>query len=372
MKRMEIILLSTVACLLTIGVLMIFSASAVLAKNTYNNSYYFLFKQLAFLVLGGASMMICWLLDYHWWEKLSVPLMAFSAILLIMVLIPGIGHRAGGASRWLQTPFFSIQPAECCKLVMVIYLGAYLTRKEARMREFKRGLLPPLLILGMFVGLLMLEPDFGTSVIILVLAFMLSWIGGARVVHLLSLALLALPGLALAVVFSPYRMKRILTFLDPWQDPTGNGFQVIQSMIALGVGGINGVGLGNGKQKLFFLPEPHTDFIVAAIGEEMGFMGICFLILVLLIFLFVGLRIALASKDRFGLLLATGLTFLIVLQMLVNMGVAMGVLPTKGLTYPFLSYGGTSLLISMTAVGILLNICRQPETGRDRQRFFRK
>lgn len=350
-----------VGFLIVFGALMIFSASAVLAKNKYGYSYYFLFRQLVFLGLGFVAMLVCRRIDYHWWAKLCAPLLIITLLLLIMVLVPGFGRQAGGATRWLQTPFFTIQPGELCKLVMVIYIGSYLANPDNELQSFSQGLLPPLLILMLFVGLLMMEPDFGTSALLLLLVTMLCWIGGARVIHLISLGLLALPGIVLVVYRSPYRLKRIMTFLDPWKDPLGSGFQVIQSMMALGVGGINGVGLGDGKQKLFFLPEPHTDFIVATIGEEMGFLGICFLILAILVLLVTGVRIALASRDRFGMLLAVGLTFLVVIQMLVNMGVVMGVLPTKGLTYPFLSYGGTSLLTSFTAVGILMNVCRQEE-----------
>lgn len=367
MKRKEIILLLVICCLIVFGALMIFSASAVLAKNKYGYSYYFLSRQLIFLGLGCIAMAVCRRIDYHWWARLCAPLLIINLCLLVLVLVPGFGHQAGGANRWLQTPFFTIQPGELCKLVMVIYIGSYLANSDNQMRDFSRGLLPPLLVLMLFVGLLMLEPDFGTSVLLLLLVVMLCWIGGARVIHLLSLGLLAVPAIVLVVYRSPYRLKRIMSFLDPWKDPLGSGFQVIQSMMALGVGGVNGVGLGDGKQKLFFLPEPHTDFIVASIGEEMGFLGICFLILSVLVLLVTGVRIALASRDRFGMLLAVGLTFLVVVQMLVNMGVTMGVLPTKGLTYPFLSYGGTSLLISFTAMGILMNVCRQEEAGAHRR-----
>jgi len=359
MKRKEIILLLVVGSLVVLGALMIFSASAVLARDKYGYSYYFLVRQLVFLGLGWVALLICRRIDYHWWARLCAPLLILNLLLLVIVLVPGFGHQAGGATRWLHTPFFTIQPGELCKLVMVIYIGSYLANPDNELQDFKRGLLPPLLVLLLFIGLLMMEPDFGTSVLILLLVVMLCWIGGARLVHLLSLGLLALPAIALVVYRSPYRLKRIMTFLDPWKDPLGSGFQVIQSMMAIGVGGINGVGLGDGKQKLFFLPEPHTDFIVATIGEELGFLGICFLVVAVLVFLATGLRIALASRDRFGMLLAVGLTFLVVVQMLVNMGVTMGVLPTKGLTYPFLSYGGTSLLTSFTAVGILMNVCRQ-------------
>lgn len=367
MKRKEIILLLVVFCLIVLGALMVFSASAVLAKNKYGYSYYFLSRQVIFLGLGCVAMAVCRRIDYHWWAKLCAPLLFINLLLLVMVLVPGFGRQAGGATRWLHTPFFTVQPGELCKLVMVIYIGSYLANPDNELRNFTRGLLPPLLILLLFIGLLMMEPDFGTSALLLLLVVMLSWIGGARLIHLLSLGLLALPGIVLVVYRSPYRLKRIMTFLDPWKDPLGSGFQVIQSMMALGVGGVNGVGLGDGKQKLFFLPEPHTDFIVATIGEEMGFLGICFLTLAILVLLVTGVRIALASRDRFGMLLAVGLTFLVVVQMLVNMGVTMGVLPTKGLTYPFLSYGGTSLLTSFTAVGILMNVCRQEEAAVSRR-----
>ncbi len=363
MKKQEIVILATVGVLVTLGVLMIFSASAVIARQNYGNGYYFLFRQLVFLALGVVLLWGCRRIDYHWWARLVLPLFILTLILLVMVLIPGVGHRVGGASRWLRTPFCSLQPAEMGKLVMVIYFAAYAAKKGENMRSFRHGLLPMLVVMALFVVLLMLEPDFGTSLLIIVLGFMLSWVGGARLVHLFSLGLLGLPLVVFGVCHSAYRLKRVMTFLDPWQDPTGNGFQVIQAMIAVGVGGISGVGLGNGKQKLFFLPEPHTDFIVAAIGEELGLLALGALLLIMVILLVSGVRVALRSRDRFGLLLAVGLTFLVVLQMLINMGVNLGVLPTKGLTYPFLSYGGTSLLVNMAAVGILLNICRQGEGG---------
>ncbi|MBN2233333.1 MAG: putative lipid II flippase FtsW [Deltaproteobacteria bacterium] len=359
MKRTELSLLLMVAGLLFLGLVMVYSASAPLAREGHGSSYHFLFRQLVFAGLGAVALAGFRRLDYRWWGRSSMVLTLGTTVLLLLVFVPGIGIRAGGACRWLKTPLCNVQPAELAKLATVVYLGNYLARHDDRLHEFRRGLLPPLIIIAGFILLLLLEPDFGTSMIIVGLSFTMCWLGGARWFHLGALGLTILPLAAVLVRTSPYRWQRITTFLDPWRDATGSGFQLVQSLIAIGVGGLGGLGLGNGKQKLFFLPEPHTDFIVSVVGEELGFIGICVLVAGAVGLLLTGMRIALASDDRFGMLLAAGITVMLVMQMMVNMGVCMGVLPTKGLTYPFLSYGGSSLMVSMTAIGVLMNISRQ-------------
>jgi cell division protein FtsW len=371
MKQVELTLLLLVGGLLFLGLVMVYSASAMIAREGYGSSCHYLLRQSVFTALGAVVLAGLRRLDYRWWGRLSIVLTLGTAILLLLVYVPGIGVCAGGACRWLKTPLCTVQPAELAKLVTVIYLSSYLARHDDRVHDFRHGLLPPLVIIAGFVLLLLLEPDFGTAMIIVGLSLSMCWFAGARWFHLGALGLTVLPLTAVLVRTSAYRWQRITTFLDPWQDPTGSGFQLVQSLIAIGVGGLGGLGLGNGKQKLFFLPEPHTDFIVAVIGEEFGFIGICVLVLVAVGLLVTGMRIALASEDRFGMLLAAGITVMLVLQMMVNMGVCMGVLPTKGLTYPFLSYGGSSLIVSMAAVGVLLNINRQAvptPTGRRRRK----
>ncbi len=357
MKRDEIVLLTVVGTLLGLGLLMVFNASSIKAFHFNGQSGYYLGRQAIFAILGGVALFLCSRFDYHWWSKLTVPLVLLSITLLGLVLVPGFGHQVKGAVRWIKTPFFNLQASEFCKLSFVIYLCAYLAKKGEGIRDFKRGLLPPLIILGIMVMLLMQEPDFGSSVVIAALTVILVFVSGARLKHLTLFGLIGVVGMIAAIAGRGYRMERLTSFLN-WQGQ-GISYQLNQSLIAYGSGGISGVGAGNSAQKLFYLPEAYTDFIVAVWAEEFGFIGVAFLAFLILMLFLTGLKISRSAPDRLGTLLAFGLTLLLVLQMTVNYWVTLGLLPTKGLTFPFLSYGGSSLCVSLAAVGILLNVSRQ-------------
>lgn len=360
---MDHTLLIVTMVLALVGLVMVFSASAVVAGNRFHDSGYFLKRQLAWLAFGFVLLHIASRVDYIWWKRLSVPLLGLMTLLLAMVLVPSLGVAAKGARRWLRLGPISIQPAEMVKLVAVIYLAAYLTKKEDLIKSFSSGLLPVLLVIGVLCGLVLLEPDLGTVVVIGLVTIGLLFLGGAELKHLLGLGLCAVPVVLVLVLGSSYRRQRLMTFLAPWKDPANAGFQITQSFLAFGSGGPFGVGLGEGKQKLFFLPEAHTDFVLALVGEELGLVGTGAIVLLFALFVVRGFQIAARARMPFGRYLGIGITLLIGGQALVNAAVATGMLPTKGLTLPFVSYGGSSLVVSLLAVGILLNISRDRQAG---------
>ncbi len=365
---MDQILLIVTITLALVGLVMMFSASAVVAGKKFDDSWYYLKRQLVWLTFGLTLLHVISRIDYVWWKRLSFPLIGFIAVLLIIVLIPSITGMKNGARRWLLLGPISIQPAEMAKLISVIYLAAYLARKEDRLQHFSTGLLPPLLIIG-FLGVLVLrEPDLGTVVVLALVTGGLLFVGGARMVHLSTMALCAIPiGLAL-VLMSDYRRPRLMAFLNHLSDPSNGGHQITQSFLAFGSGGLFGVGLGEGKQKLLFLPEPHTDFVLALVGEELGFVGTAVIIFLFVVFIIRGFQISTRARTPFGRYLGMGITTLIGIQALINACVVTGLLPTKGLTLPFVSYGGSSLVVSLTGVGILLSISRDRQAGREEAR----
>ena len=348
-----------------VGLVMVFSASAVVAGNRFHDPGYFLKRQLAWLAFGFLLLHLASHIDYVWWKRLSIPLLGLTVVLLVMVLIPSLGMSAKGARRWLRLGPISVQPAEIAKLVAVMYLAAYLAKKEDRLTGFLSGLAPALLVIGVLGGLVLLEPDLGTVVVMGSVAIGLLFLGGARLSHLLSLGLCAVPAVLVLVLSSSYRRQRLMTFLAPWKDASDAGFQITQSFLAFGSGGLFGVGLGEGKQKLFFLPEAHTDFVLALVGEELGLVGTGVIILLFALFAIRGFQVAARARMPFGRYLGMGITLLIGVQALINACVVTGLVPTKGLTLPFVSYGGSSLVTCMFGVGILLNISRDRQTGRD-------
>lgn len=362
---MDHTLLFVTMILSLVGLVMVFSASAVVAGNRFHDSGYFLKRQLAWLTFGFLLLHLASRVDYVWWKRLSIPLLGGMAVLLVMVLIPSLGVAAKGARRWLRLGPISIQPAEMIKLVSVIYVAAYLTKKEDRITSFTSGLLPVLGVIGVLSGLVLLEPDLGTVVVIGLVTVGLLFLGGAQVKHLGMLALCAVPVVLVLVLGSSYRRQRLMTFLAPWKDASDAGFQITQSFLAFGSGGPFGVGLGEGKQKLFFLPEAHTDFVLALVGEELGLVGTAAIVLLFALFVIRGFQIAARARMPFGRYLGMGITLLIGVQALVNAAVVTGLAPTKGLTLPFVSYGGSSLVISLLGVGILLNISRDRQAGRE-------
>jgi cell division protein FtsW len=340
--------------LMGLGIVMVYSASAILAAEKFNDSLYFLKKQVLFGAGGVLFMVIAMNLNYHVWQKLAYPILGLSFVLLALVLT--VGTRAGGSTRWLQIGSMSFQPSEFSKLALVIFLSYFLAKKGERIRAFRFGFLPTILIAGAMIFLVIQQPDFGVALFLGILAVLMLYVGGTRLSYLLSLALLSIPTVYYLIVRVPYRLNRIMSYLDPWKDPRGISFQIVQSFVAFGAGGIFGSGLGQGKQKLFFLPAPHTDFIFSVVGEEMGLMGAILILGLYVVFAVRGIRVSLGAPDEFGIFLGLGITALISLQAIINMAVVLGLLPTKGLTLPFVSYGGTSLVVSLVSVGILLNI----------------
>jgi cell division protein FtsW len=340
--------------LMGLGIVMVYSASAILAAEKFNDSLYFLKKQVLFGAGGVLLMVIAMNLNYHVWQKLAYPILGLSFVLLVLVLT--VGTRAGGSTRWLQIGSMSFQPSEFSKLALVIFLSYFLAKKGERIRAFRFGFLPTILIAGAMIFLVIQQPDFGVALFLGILAVLMLYVGGTRLSYLLSLALLSIPTVYYLIVRVPYRLNRIMSYLDPWKDPRGISFQIVQSFVAFGAGGVFGSGLGQGKQKLFFLPAPHTDFIFSVVGEEMGLMGAILILGLYIVFAVRGIRVSLGAPDEFGIFLGLGITSLISLQAIINMAVVLGLLPTKGLTLPFVSYGGTSLVVSLLSVGILLNI----------------
>lgn len=365
---LPVILLFLTAALLGIGLLMIYSAGAVYSLNTHGDRYFIIRRQLYWLGAGLAAGVIAARTDYHWLQGKSRFLLLFGVILLAAVFVPGLSRRGGGARRWLGFGGLNFQPAEVVKYLAVIYLADLLSRRQKVIDRFGSGFLPPLAVTGLLAGLVVIQPDLGTALSIAVIGLMMIYLAGGRLVHLGLLSLAALPPLVLMVIRVGYRMRRILAFIDPWADPRGSGFQIIQSLIALGSGGPTGLGLGESRQKLFYLPASTTDFIFSILGEELGFVGTGLTVVLTVGVLTVGFMIAARAGDLFGRLLAQGVTAMLVIQALINMGVSCGLLPTKGLPFPFISYGGSNLLASCLAVGILVSIgSHREETCRRRR-----
>lgn len=349
------ILFGAVVVLVLFGALMIFSASAVMAEQRFGSSYHFLLRQLIWTLLGFAVMMGAMHFDYR---RLAQPTLIFPALglqflLLVVVLF---ADRTNNAHRWLHMGPVTIQPSELSKIVLAVFFAYLLAQRKGAVDDVRHTLLPIGVISAVNVALIMLEPDLGTSIALMLIVCAMLFAAGLRLLYFVYGAAAVIPLLYVAIFHVGYRQRRILAFLDPYSDPLGKGFQIIQSFIAVGTGGINGVGLMDGKQKLFYLPEPHTDFIFAVIGEELGFIGGLVVLGLFALILWRGLRAAMQSTDEFGRLLAIGLTVMIVGQALVNISVVLGLMPTKGIPLPLISYGGSSLMVNLAAVGVLLNI----------------
>jgi cell division protein FtsW len=346
---------------LGLGTIMIYSSSSIFAAQRFYDSAYFLKKQLLFGVCGLFSMFIVMRIPYRIYGKLAYFFWGLSIMLLIMVLIPGIGTTVGGASRWLRFGAISFQPSEFAKLSLIILLSHSLAKKEHKIKSFSIGVLPHLMFVLPLCILINMQPDFGTVILIMVLLYSLLFVAGVPLRYLAVLGTIFIAGGFLTIVSTEYRLERLLAFMNPWEHYHDSGFQVIQSYLAFGAGGIWGTGLGNGSQKLFYLPEPHTDFIFSVVGEELGFIGIVGILLLFGILLYCGVQVSIHASNLFGTYLSMGVIFLITMQALINMGVVIGLLPTKGTTLPFISYGGTSLLINMIGIGIILGISTQSD-----------
>lgn len=358
MRNLRLSIATITALLICVGIIMIFSSSSVYALQELGSSTYFLNRHLLFLTIGIILTLTMMTVDYREFQNLAKPLMLITLILLVLVLIPGIGKQSYGARRWFKIGFFSLQPSEFAKIAVLFYVSDFLSRKHNKLRDFKEGFLPLILVLGVICLLILKQPDLGTSVFIITVVLLMMFIAGCRPVHVGLLVLLASPVIYFLIAKVPYRLARILAFLDPWQDRQGIGFQLSQSQIALGSGGLFGVGLGKSMQKLFYLPAAHTDFIFSIIGEELGLIGTLTVIVLFLLFVLQGARIVKRTTDSFGYYLSLGIILMIGLQAIINIGVSIGALPTKGLPLPFISYGGSALIVNLIAVGLLLNISR--------------
>ncbi len=349
-------LLTCALALVGIGLIMVYSAGSALAAKRYLDGAYFFKAQLVHAGVGLAVMALLASLDYRRLERLAYPLLLGVLLMLLLVLVPGVGHQAGGAVRWLHLGPLSMQPAEFAKLALVVYLAYSLSRHYQQIKSFSRGLLPHVGVAAVLILPVLAEPDLGMSVILFALAMIMLFVAGARWTYLLGMLAAAAPLVYLLVVAYPYRFKRVVAFLNPWDDAGGAGFQIIHSFLALGSGGLTGAGLGASKQKLFYLPEPHTDFIFSVLAEELGLWGVLLVLGLFMLLIVRGIKIALEARELFGTYLALGATLIIGLQAFINAGVVMGLLPTKGLTLPFISYGGSSLVVNFACVGMLLAV----------------
>jgi len=354
-------ILFTVLILICFGMIMVFSSSSVRAYYNYNDSFYFLKRQVIWSVLGFISMVFFMNYDYWKIKKYEKPIIAVMFLLLILVLIPGIGKKVNDARRWIGVGGFTVQPSEIAKLGMIIYLSCGLERKGDKIRSFFKGILPFLLVIGAVCALILKEPHLSATVLIGMTTLIMLFVGGAHMIHMTGLGIAGFLSALMLTINKPYRLRRLLSFLNPWENPSEEGYHIIQSLYALGSGGLIGVGLGQSRQKFFYLPEPQTDFIFSVIGEELGFLGAAFVIILFMFFILRGYRTAVASQDIFGKLMATGITTLISLQFLINIAVVTASVPVTGMPLPFISYGGSSLTITMSQVGILLNISRYAE-----------
>jgi cell division protein FtsW len=349
----------TVALLVGLSIVMVFNTSYFFAGERFGDPYHVFRKHLASIALGLGVCALASRLRAGAYERLAYPALALVALALVAVLVPGLGLVRGGARRWIGFGAINLQPSELAKMIVVLYLARSIVRKGGRIETFTVGVLPHVIVVGVLAALVVVEPDFGTAALLGVLVLAMLFAGGARWWHLLVPLLPALPLAAYAIHSSPYRLRRVMVFLDPWQHPRDAGFQLVQSFIAFGSGGTLGTGLGESKQKMFYLPEAHTDFIFSVIGEELGLIGALLVVALFAALAVRGFRIALRHPTPFGRLVAFGLTVLLVAQAGVNMAVVLGLLPTKGLALPLVSYGGSAMIGALASVGVLLALSRE-------------
>ena len=356
--RIDYKLLISVIILSIFGCIMIYTSSNVWALYKFNDAFKYLKNQSIFLILGIFLMYFLSKLDYNFYKKKANLIIGICFILLVLVLIPGIGVIRNGSRSWFGVFGFGIQPSEATKIGLVIFISKYLSNNYSIMYNIKKGVLPILSIILIFFILIMLEPDFGTACVITLSLITMIFISKVKLSFFIKIGLTGLLGVVILIIIAPYRMARIVSFLNPWSDPLGSGFQIIQSLYAIGPGGLFGLGLGNSIQKHFYLPEPQTDFIFSIISEELGFIGILIVSMLFMFIFYRCIKISLNTKDLFGKYLCFGLSFTIIFQTILNLCVVIGLVPVTGVTLPFLSYGGSSLLVSLTSIGIILNISK--------------
>lgn len=354
----DALLLGSAAFLVAIGLVMVFSASSATAYATYHDTAYFLKRQFAFLVVGLGLAYAAYRIDYRKLPAVAPAVVIVTFALLVLTMIPHVGFASGGARRWIGLRALSFQPSEFGKLALVLFLAAKLASMGERVRSLSRGLWPALFITLLLSIPVFLEPDMGTASLYIFVAFAMLFTAGARIEHLIMCVIAMLPAIAIAVGSSAYKRARIFAFLHPWKDPQNTGFHIVQSLLALGTGGIFGVGLGASRQKYFYLPAAHTDFIFSVLGEELGMLGCLTVIALFLLLAIRGVAIALRAPDRFGMLLAMGCTFVTIIQAFINVGVVTSSWPVTGVPLPFISFGGSSLIVSLIAVALIANVGR--------------
>ena len=348
--------MSVIMIFLGLGIIVIYSSSAIYALDKFGSSAYFLWRQLLWTVIGLGAACFFIVYDHRKLKFWIQPMLLASVVLLILVLI--FGREVSGAKRWLRIGGIGFQPSEFVKLVLVLFVAGYCDRKRSKMQNFRKGLLPLLAVIGGICGLIFLQPDMGTPILILLTCVTMIFMGGGKILHLTGLAAFFAPLAGLAAWIEPYRRRRILAFLSPWENAQGSSYQLVQSLLAMGSGGLTGVGLGDSHSKLLYLPEPHTDFIFPIFGEEFGLAGSLAVLVLFGLMAWLGFRIAARTTNLFSSLVASGITILTLYQAILNIAMVTGCIPTKGLPLPFLSFGGSSLVVTLSAMGILLNISR--------------
>ena len=358
MRKVDLILLISIVIISLFGLLMIYSASYVWANYKFDNPYKFVITQGIFLVIGYIIMYVMLKIPYTKYLGRANLIFVVCFLLLVLVLIPSIGSIRNGSRSWFGIGGFGVQPSEAAKLGMIIFTSKYLAYNEKILKNIASGVLPILVVLMLVFGLIMLQPDFGTGIIIVISIIGLLFISGVNMSFFAGIGVVGMIGVVFLIIIAPYRLKRIISFINPWTDPLGSGFQIIQSLYAIGPSGLLGSGFGNSIQKHFYLPEPQTDFIFSIISEEFGFVGILIVATLFLIIIYRGFRISKNCENKFGKYLAFGISFQLAFQTLLNLMVVVGLIPVTGVTLPFLSYGGSSLLITMVSMGILLNISK--------------
>jgi len=360
MRKTRLILFVNLFILIFFGLVMIYSSSCIYAQNVYNDGMYFLKRHIIFICLGILLMFLAMSFDYRHLQGKTKLIVLFAIFLLVLVFF--VGKEAGGARRWFRIGYFNFQPSEFAHLALILYVADFISQKKMLIKEsFLKGILPVLLVLGAISGLILLQPDLGTAVAMGIIVLLMLFVAAAPMRYLLFIFLVSLISFYILIFSSPYRKARILAFLNPWQDPRKSGFQIIQSQVALGSGGVFGRGLGHSRQKLFYLPASHTDFIFSIIGEELGLVGTLSVVFLFLNLIIQGFKIGRYAQDTFGIFLSLGIVLLIGLKAGINMGVSIGVLPTKGLPLPFISYGGSSFIFDMIGMGLLFNVSRFSE-----------
>jgi cell division protein FtsW len=342
--------------LLGIGVVMVYSASSVVAAKQFGSDTYFLKRHAVHCLAAILVLVSCRYVPYSFYRTMAYPILGSAFLLLVALWVPSLGHTVGGAKRWLRFLGTSFQPSEFARLALIVYLAYSMSKKGEKMKAWSVGLLPHAIVLSSFAALIFMQPDFGMAAMIAIILWIMLFLGGARPAYLLGALVAALPLAYYLLTHAGYRLRRLTSFMNPWQYENDAGYQIVHSLMAFGSGGLFGAGIGNGYQKLFYLPEPHTDFVFSVVGEELGLLGVCLVMGLYVMLVWRGIVIAMKAQDRFATFLAAGLTVTLGLQVCINAGVSLGLLPTKGLTLPFVSYGGTSLVTHAAAVGILMNI----------------